>query len=381
MNIIDTREKGSVTVEAALAFPLFICLIVFVVFIVKVVYVHEMIQHAIDETANRLADLGYVFYVSGMEEINDSIRDGMESRSELFRRHSEDIMDALEKLDNIEKMDESVDKISDVIEEVSEDPEEELKSIVFLVGKEAFEDIKTQLILPMVKQYIKKYLDVEETGDINAKLLGLNVKKGFDGLDFSKSGFFRDKNNDIDIVVEYSMSLPLPFKLFPDIRIVQRACARAWTSGVLPADDEEEHKNEGDIWSLDNFSRGRKLREIFGGDLPFNFPVIASFKDGVATMIKSMDLTASTYQEAETVREKLYGYIDELANFKGQEEPWGKDRIVIKNDEIKEKQLILVIPGNEIKPEVERELYDCANYARSRGVKMTIEKYGMKKVE
>ncbi|HHV99110.1 MAG TPA: hypothetical protein GXX36_05990 [Clostridiaceae bacterium] len=375
------NERGSVTVEAAIALPIFICLIVSVVFLVKVVYVHEMIQHAIDETANQIADLGYIFYVSGAGEIHDSIRDGLDSKAELFKRHSDDIIDALDDLDNIEKADEAVDTITDVAEEILENPLEELKSIGSYIAGGAFNDIKTQLILPLVKQNIKKYLNAEKTADIDNKLLGLNIENGFDGLDFSKSNFFKNQNNDIEIVVKYRMSLALPVKLLPDITIVQRACARAWTMGSGTSNKEDASDNEEDIWSLDNFSRGKKLREIFGANLPFNFPVIASFKDGVATMIKSMDLTASTYQTAGVVREKLYSYIDELADFQGQENPWGRDRIVIKNDDIKQKQLVLIIPGNTIQAEVEEELHRCINYANSRGIIMTIEKYGMKKID
>jgi len=376
-----TNQRGSVTVEAAIALPVFICLIVSVVFIVKVVYVHEMIQHAIDETANQIADLGYIFYVSGAGEIHDSIRDGIDSKAEIFRRHSTDIINALNDLENIEEIDQAVETIEDVMEEVSENPLEELKSIAFHIASGAFNDVKTQLIRPLVKQNIKKYLKVDEAADINTKLLGLNIENGFDGLNFNKSNFFKDRNNDIEIVVEYRMSLALPVKILPEIKMVQTACAKAWTIGSVAMDSEDTHSDEDDIWSLDNFTRGKKLREIFGGNLPFNFPVIASFKDGVATMIKSMDLTASTYQTADVVREKLYGYIEEIANFQGQEEPWGKDRIVIKNDDIKQKQLVLIIPGNTIQSEVERELYECIDYAKSRGVTMTIEKYGMKKTD
>ena len=376
-----TNQRGSVTVEAAIALPVFICLIVSVVFVVKVVYVHEMIQHAIDETANQIADLGYIFYVSGAGEIHDSIRDGIDSKAEIFRRHSTDIINALNDLENIEEIDQAVETIEDVMEEVSENPLEELKSIAFHIASGAFNDVKTQLIRPLVKQNIKKYLKVDEAADINTKLLGLNIENGFDGLNFNKSNFFKDRNNDIEIVVEYRMSLALPVKILPEIKMVQTACAKAWTIGSVAMDSEDTHSDEDDIWSLDNFTRGKKLREIFGGNLPFNFPVIASFKDGVATMIKSMDLTASTYQTADVVREKLYGYIEEIANFQGQEEPWGKDRIVIKNDDIKQKQLVLIIPGNTIQSEVERALYECIDYANSRGVTMTIEKYGMKKTD
>lgn len=370
-NAVST-ERASVTVEAAIVFPVFICLIISIIFIIKVVYVHGLIQHAISETANQIADMGYVFYISGAGDIHNNFRDGMDSRAELFRRHSADIMDSLDKLGGIS----GSKKIEDTIEEIAENPMEELKSIGFAIVSEAFSDIKTQVFLPAVRLNLKKYLKSEDDTDINTKLLGLNIENGFNGLDFSESSFLENQNNDIDIIVKYKMSLPLPVKLFPKILIVQRASARIWVG-----EGEAAQANEDDIWSLSNFERGTKLRNIFGANLPGNFPVIAGFKGGTANMIKSMDLTADSYQTQSAVKKKVYEYIDELANYQGQEKPWGSNKIVIKREEITQRKLTLIIPGNTLSSEINSELSKCIEYANSRGVNLSIEKYGMKKID
>jgi len=49
----------------------------------------------------------------------------------------------------------------------------------------------------------------------------------------------------------------------------------------------------------------------------FNFDVIDDFTQGVATSIKSLDLTTSSAQSAGYIRRKLIEYADELANFSG----------------------------------------------------------------
>lgn len=372
-NAVST-ERASVTVEAAIVFPVFICLIISIIFIIKVVYVHGLIQHAISETANQIADMGYVFYISGAGDIHNNFRDGMDSRAELFRRHSADIMDSLDKLGGIS----GSKKIEDTIEEIAENPMEELKSIGFAIVSEAFSDIKTQVFLPAVRLNLKKYLKSEDDTDINTKLLGLNIENGFNGLDFSESSFLENQNNDIDIIVKYKMSLPLPVKLFPKILIVQRASARIW---VGEGEAAQANEDEEDIWSLSNFERGTKLRNIFGANLPGNFPVIAGFKGGTANMIKSMDLTADSYQTQSAVKKKVYEYIDELANYQGQEKPWGSNKIVIKREEITQRKLTLIIPGNTLSSEINSELSKCIEYANSRGVNLSIEKYGMKKID
>lgn len=383
-----SSERAAITVEAAITLPVFICVIVSVVFIMKIVYVHELIQHAISETAYQMADMGYIFCISGAGEIHDTLRDGMESKAELFRRHSSEIMNSLDDLSRICSNENIKDtgnrnitdtkNIAEAIEEISQNPIEELKSMGFAIASGIFSDIKTDIFLPAVKSNIKKYLNIEGQADINTVLQRLNIENGFNGLDFSESSFLNDQNNDIDIVVKYKMSLPLPVKILPKVLVVQRASAKAWMqgNGGRKIGGEEE-----DIWSLDNFQRGTRLRKIFGTNLPYNFPVIASFKDGTAGMIKSMDITADSYQTADSVRKKVYEYIDELADYQGQEKSWGRSGIAIREDEIMKRNLVLIIPGNSIEPAIERELYECVNYADSKGVILIIERYGMKKIE
>jgi RHS repeat-associated protein len=67
--------------------------------------------------------------------------------------------------------------------------------------------------------------------------------------------------------------------------------------------------------------RGRQietaLASAFGGALNRSFPVIDRFLNGVATSVKSVDLTASSYQNASRLSGLLSGYVDKLASFQG----------------------------------------------------------------
>lgn len=71
------------------------------------------------------------------------------------------------------------------------------------------------------------------------------------------------------------------------------------------------------VWSLGNFARGNVIEQMLGGNLPRTFPVIDAFENGVATSIKSIDLTAVTYQAPDALARKLTGYVDKLAEFQG----------------------------------------------------------------
>src|ERR1700676_812460 len=57
----------------------------------------------------------------------------------------------------------------------------------------------------------------------------------------------------------------------------------------------------GNVLLLRDTLRGRIAEVVHGADLPFTFPRIDKFVDGMATSIKSIDLNASSYQDAKAL--------------------------------------------------------------------------------
>ncbi|MEZ2442811.1 DUF6443 domain-containing protein [Chitinophaga sp. RCC_12] len=71
----------------------------------------------------------------------------------------------------------------------------------------------------------------------------------------------------------------------------------------------------GSVWTIAPSARGFTIERILGGNLPENFPVIDKLSGGVATSIKSIDLTMPSYQKSSSLFSKLKGYINQLDNF------------------------------------------------------------------
>lgn len=142
----------------------------------------------------------------------------------------------------------------------------------------------------------------------------------------------------------------------------------------LPEISDETSKQD-EVWLLSNFERGYSLRTTFGGNLPTSYPVIAKWDNGTATSIKSIDLTAPGYQIEGTLTKSIEEYTDDLSGFQGTDVPWGKDNIVIGNEEITERVLVIVIPENS-PDEVYNELMSGTAYASTCGVQIRIENYG-----
>jgi hypothetical protein len=130
------------------------------------------------------------------------------------------------------------------------------------------------------------------------------------------------------------------------------------------------------IWQLDNFSRGKLLRQKYGGNLPYDFPVIAAFRQGEAISIKSADLTAPTYQQREEVEELVLIQLDRLAEFDGATYERQSVNIEITPAMIRSRRLILVIPENCNQAWLPECLMTMQAAAVSRAVSLDIVRYG-----
>lgn len=118
-------------------------------------------------------------------------------------------------------------------------------------------------------------------------------------------------------------------------------------SELLNKIDKKESglKQDDSIWSENSLIRGQYFRETSDSGLPYHFPVIASFEDGEAKSLKSMDLTAPSYQNENNLRRQLDKHVSALEGFCGVEN-WGKGDITIREDEIRSRRLSLIIPEN-----------------------------------
>lgn len=400
------RLSGAITVEAAIVLPIFICVVISLAMLIKLIYIHDVIQHAIDEAANELATYSYIYHVSDLQEIDTSVQDTIEDNAAQANNHTETFIDAYDTIGNTvqagndaatdiieasssqgsfgnkaeailehasdtysigeqltkENM-QSIKALEQVFNEAGKDPRKEAESIAWMLSNGIYSDAKAIIAVPIVKQTIKKYLMQDGYNDIDKRLKKLNIYGGFNGLDFYSSTFFKN-NQDIDIIVKYKIELPLPIsiKLLPDIYIVQRSTARAWLEG-----GDGTAIDEMNIWALPNKDRGMKIEEMYGGNLPFDFPVIDIYDDATktGTSIKSTNLNAKTYQDSVTLKKKLVAYVDTLKNcdlisYKG------------KNYSLLSKNLILVVPKESINESNKAVIDQVISYAKSNGIYITI---------
>lgn len=399
------NEKGSITIEAAIVLPVFICVVISLSMLIKLIYIHDIIQHSIDEAASELAAYAYIYHVSDLQRVDDSIKDNLQDNSDKAEGHIETVVNAFDTLENAyttgsdfvegvesttesdmgfgSKVDDIISKTKDLIteggqlsnqgidninqlqqafEEACKDPKKEAESIAWMLSKGIYSDAKTVLVVPLVKYTVRKYLFDDNLGNADQYFNKLNIYQNFEGLDFYSSTFF-DGDENIDIVVKYRVNLPLPVKILPDIYMLQRSTTRAWLNG-----GDGTSLQETSIWDLPNKQRGMKIEELYGGNLPYDFPAIdiydSTTKIGIS--IKSINLNSKSYQDKANLNRLLKQYVDDIKtqstiNYKQ------------KNYYLEGKKLLFVIPKGSINDVNGAVLEQIKIYSKNNGIDITVE--------
>jgi hypothetical protein len=123
-----------------------------------------------------------------------------------------------------------------------------------------------------------------------------------------------------------------------------------------------------DVWTKGPVVRGEIIEKELGQNLHQNFPTVDRFKDGIVTSIKSLDLSAPTYQRPTTLSRILRGYVDKVAGF--EKGTLGKD--VIKSSEVTGRALDLAIPSGASSTQ-QAILKEIISYGQSKNVAVNIK--------
>ena len=121
-------------------------------------------------------------------------------------------------------------------------------------------------------------------------------------------------------------------------------------------------------WRDPPLDRGMKIDEIYN-NVGSNYPVIDSIDDaGIVTSVKSRDLTSATYQNGNTLANRIKKDIDALFKFNGK--TWGGTEIEAAS--ITGKQLRIVVPNTTLNSSQIQGINSAIQYANSKGIKILI---------
>ena len=121
------------------------------------------------------------------------------------------------------------------------------------------------------------------------------------------------------------------------------------------------------VWDQPPAVRGEIIERRLGHNVPPGFKTIDRFENGVATSIKSIDLTAESYKNTDRVTSRVKTCIDEVAAYRGAD----RGVLRIKPKEIKGRELLVAIPPGS--PKAQRDaLTALSDYARQKQVVLKV---------
>ena len=97
---------------------------------------------------------------------------------------------------------------------------------------------------------------------------------------------------------------------------------------------------------MDNLSRGSYFEDKYGANLPHTFPVLTTYNDGDCESIVSIDLTKQKYENDSKITSKINDEVNSLSEFNGVDINIQGNNYSIKESDIKNKTLKIIIPQN-----------------------------------
>lgn len=346
------NHKGVLSIEASISYSIFLMIVVTILYIMRIVYVYGLVQHAVGQTAKELSMYSYLYQVSGMNDLNSQIADATDMRTETFNQDMDEVIHFYEEFSS-----------GDLTARYNgtTDPGELLKNIGAAMLGEAGREVNHQLFEAVSRPLIESYIGADSRGQsADQRLKSLQVIGGLGGLNLSSSSFFEDGAT-IDLIVCYTIDPIMPIDILPELNLVNRACVRglAGSSVFGESNSREENEKQESVWDLPPARRGTQIQEQEKvRNLPDRFPAFSAYNsaNGWATAEYSIDIRDVSYQKASGIKSAISQKCSKIHNFKDTT----YDGITLRKEDIKSKELIIYIPSSKEGRTVDRSEYDQA---------------------
>ena len=256
-----TSSRGSSAIEAVIVLPVFLAVFFCLMSFMRLFFIYETVQSGLSEVARGLGNWSYMYEASGLKGYGDAWEDIVSGNEEELKSQSETLLntydsfkgildgfsssgednqqDFFEKVyswadkiqrteDSLEEASSSWNEVKKLFETIAEDPAGEVKLLAsVLLNKGAY--AATNRLLGAysrlnLESELKKLLD---SGNLENTLF---IKGGASGLDFTASDFLGDGQS-LDLIVSYTVRIPSPFGLMPEVKLCNRVKVFAWFGG------------------------------------------------------------------------------------------------------------------------------------------------------
>lgn len=343
------KQEGALSIEASISYSLFLMIMVTILYLMRIVYVYGLVQHAVSQTAKELSMYSYLYQVGGLNDLNQQIAGATADRTKQFNGDVEDVIQFYNEF--------SSGNVSASYNGTT-DPREIFKNIGAALLGEAGKEINHQLFEAAARPMLESYIGADAQGNgADARLQALQVVGGINGLNFGSSRFFEDGAT-IDLIVCYTIDPIMPVDILPELNLANRACIRGM-GGTSVFKEVSQEKKSG-IWDNPSATgRGKAIQEQEKvRNLPENFPAFSAYDPSSkkATAETSIDLSSDYYQTISGIKGRIRKSCQKMDNFKDTT----YDGVTIKAKDIQSKELIIYIPSSTGERKIDRTLYEQA---------------------
>lgn len=226
------KRKGAITVEAAIVFPIFIMVNVFILSMLNLFYFHLVMQQALTNVGRTLAQYGYVVdQTVGLE--NFGLSEETKSKESALTTGIDKVITGAGDLVNILNGGFATSDISQIINNITEMGQKgatlktDIESLATTLKSVNKSDVVNYLLVSamngvddvFVKWMIGDYL--EEAQAMTGSISEINY-----------SVFLDRDSKDMILIAEYKYSLPFDF--FDDVYLQQTMRIHPWVGGKTP---------------------------------------------------------------------------------------------------------------------------------------------------
>ena len=319
----EKSEKGAVVVEAIISMTAFMFAIMVILSIADIAYAQSKIAVALNSAAKEISQYCFLYYKFQLDDVNKSVGEGTEQSEKTVR----DTVDGLGQMmdsfgqagqdfeernfdniiDNLQTGADAANKtVSNLADQVAEDPKAFVIGMGKLAGREMTEAAKVYLGQVMAKAFMSKNLKASSDDDPDDFLRRLHVADGMDGLDFQYTSLMAyGSSNEIQLVCTYQIKVIRLLNIDFSFTFRQTARTLAWGDGNSKITPRS-------IWtSMAPAARGKyivgKEKEGYtytSSGQGFDAYVNSGGKNEFVS-ITTLDPTSASYQDVNSIKNRL----------------------------------------------------------------------------
>lgn len=280
--------SGSATVEAAIVMPVFLIAFFTLAYLIRIFFAYNTMQAALQNVARSIGSSSYFYYASGLKDYTDKLQDRANKANETLADQKDTIINTVTSfnellstsettvtdssgitqegiqnlIDSAQNLQGSFEDSKELFQSIAEDPGAQIKLLLTVFAQNVTYEARNQLVRAIAGSMLDTELKRKFHKDVSDVYLDLGIKDGIQSINFSQTEVFGDKES-LDIVIYYTVHVPAPFSLIPEMQLCNRVKVIAWTGGrgesvrVRPEIPEEtENPDDSSIWvSMDKDQR------------------------------------------------------------------------------------------------------------------------------